>query len=79
MSAKAKGRTHTDETKAHMSASRLGENNPFFGRTHTDENKEKRKAAMIGNTIKPSISVVVKDLVLNEETTYPSIRKAAEA
>ena len=45
-----KGVPWTEEQKANLSASRMGEKNHFFGKHHTEEAKEKNRQAHLGKT-----------------------------
>ena len=41
----------TEEHKANLSKSRMGEKNPFFGKHHTEESKEKNRQAHLGKSL----------------------------
>lgn len=41
----------SEETKAKMSESMLGQNNPFYGKHHTEETKEKARRRLTGKTM----------------------------
>ena len=43
-----KGKKHSAETKAKMSAAKISEKHPFYGKTHSAESKEKMSAALKG-------------------------------
>ena len=62
-----------------MSESRQDENNPFFSLSHTDKAKDNIATVMMGKTNKPSLSVTIKDLITDKESSYSSIRNAAKA
>lgn len=60
---------------------RSKEENSFWGRTHSEAAKDKiRAAALVRETPnKPGTGITVFDTFTGVSTTYPSIRKAAEA
>lgn len=72
------GQTHSVETRASMSESRIGALNNFYGRTHTAENKllMSKVASSRNKDHNEGYKVTVRNLITGAFETYKSLRAA---
>jgi group I intron endonuclease len=80
----AKNRIISEEVQKALSefrSSRRGELNSFFGKKHTNETKAIMRDRVLSRVkyLGPKVFVTVIDTLNNNQTTYDTIRKAAEA
>jgi hypothetical protein len=79
------GKTHSDESKAKMSAARRGKNNPLYGKHHSKKTKEKISQANIGKIRSEEMRRHMSEIMYiiapfrNKKHTEESKRKNARA